>query len=211
MELIIDGSSHVITGAIGKEEKYSTFTLHSKIKHSQKLMDFVDLFLKENNLDIKDIKKLGVSIGPGSFTGLRIAVAFIKGIASALNLNIAPIPTTDIYSWLIDKDEGYIVLPAREGYVYTTKYSNKERISEYQMLSYEEAIKIVEGKEIVGYGAEKLGIEIPWYKKYPNGISLVKAYKNIKEEKKPNEIELIYVQEPLAIRELEKRNDRKTK
>lgn len=211
MELIIDGSSHVVVGAIGKEEKYSTFTLHSKIKHSQKLMNFIDLFLKENNIDIKNIEKLGVSIGPGSFTGLRIAVAFIKGIASALNLSIAPIPTTDIYAWLADKDENYVVLPAREGYVYVTKYNNRKRSSDYQFLSYAEAMKIVKGKEVVGYGAEKLGIEIPWYKKYTNGISLIKAYKNIGTEKKADEIELIYVQEPLAIRELEKRNDRKIK
>ncbi len=212
MELIVDGSSQVVVGALLKDTLYSHFTLNNKVKHSQKLMSFIKLFLEENDAKMEEITKIGVGIGPGSFTGLRISVAFIKGIASAMQIKLIPIPSMDIYAYLSEKNKVSVVIPAREGFVYVANYVNEELIGKYEILDYKEAKKSLSGEEIVGYGADKLDIDVPWHKKYINGTALIKAYKkNLNNEVNVENLELIYIQEPLAIRELEKRNDRKIK
>jgi len=53
--------------------------------HSEKVLPLVDSLLKKLNIDIKEIDKFVVCTGPGSFTGIRIGVSLIKGIAEGLN------------------------------------------------------------------------------------------------------------------------------
>ena len=211
MELILDGSSQTIVGALKDGDNYNCFTLNNNIKHSQKLMGFLEIFLSESKVETKDIEKIGIGVGPGSFTGLRISVAFAKGIASTLGIKMVPIPSMDIYSYLTEKSEVKVVIPAREGFAYLANYHNNKLVGKYELLSYHEALDKIKDNEIVGYGSEKLNIKIPWYKKHLNSIALIRAYQNINVSVTPNELDLIYVQEPLAIRELKKKNDRKVK
>ena len=60
-------------------------TLNFKKQHSVILMTLIDTILKDNNLTIKDIDGFIVSKGPGSFTGLRIGMATVKGLCLGLN------------------------------------------------------------------------------------------------------------------------------
>jgi tRNA threonylcarbamoyl adenosine modification protein YeaZ len=211
MELIIDGSSQTLVGAIKSNQTYSHFTINNKIKHSQKLMSCVQKFIKETGENVENIERIGIGVGPGSFTGLRISVAFIKGLSSALRVDLVPIPSMKIYSYLSEEKTVTVVIPAREGYVYVAKYNDRNLIGNYEILEYSKAISELGDNEVVGYGCTKLGIELPWYKKYPNGMALIRAYESIDKIVKTNELELIYVQEPLAVKELRKRNDRKIK
>ena len=62
-------------------------------KHAELLPEFVEKLFEKNKVQIKLIDAIAVSIGPGSFTGLRVGLSFAKGIAYAIKCPIIPVPT----------------------------------------------------------------------------------------------------------------------
>lgn len=84
--LSIDSSSKVATIALLKDDiLLGEYILNDKKEHSVILMPMIDNLLKQCNVEIEDIDGYIVSKGPGSFTGLRIGMATIKGMSSASN------------------------------------------------------------------------------------------------------------------------------
>src|SRR5262249_2454622 len=65
------------------------------LPHSERLMAMVDRLLQDCGCAIADLEGLAVSIGPGSFTGLRVGVATVKGLALVLGCPVAAVPTLD--------------------------------------------------------------------------------------------------------------------
>src|SRR5215510_7378023 len=63
------------------------------LTHSERLMAMVDRLLSDCGQDIARVDGLAVSIGPGSFTGLRVGVATAKGLALTLGIPVAAVPT----------------------------------------------------------------------------------------------------------------------
>ena len=63
--------------------------------HTSRLMPAIDKVLKDASLTIQDLDGIAVSLGPGSFTGLRIGIATAKGLAQGLNIPVVGIPTLD--------------------------------------------------------------------------------------------------------------------
>lgn len=61
--------------------------------HSKKILNMIDVLLKESDIDLSKLSHIAVSIGPGSFTGLRIGLTTAKGIGFGSNLPIVPVPT----------------------------------------------------------------------------------------------------------------------
>ncbi len=70
-------------------------TAHSPRRHSERLLAMTEYVLGEAGVAMDALDALAVSIGPGSFTGLRIGAATWKGLAFALNLPLVPVPTLD--------------------------------------------------------------------------------------------------------------------
>ncbi|MGE5397190.1 MAG: tRNA (adenosine(37)-N6)-threonylcarbamoyltransferase complex dimerization subunit type 1 TsaB [Chitinophagales bacterium] len=116
-------------------------TANNGLNHSRNLMQNVDLVLRECSVSIKDLDAVAVTIGPGSFTGLRIGLATAKGLVLAANCAIIGIPTLDALAYSVSWAGGLIctVLNARKGEVYGALYlGGKEypvRISEYMAVS----------------------------------------------------------------------------
>lgn len=63
--------------------------------HSKQLISMIGEVLIESDVDKTHLKSIAVSIGPGSFTGLRIGLAAVKGIAFGLQIPVIPVPTFD--------------------------------------------------------------------------------------------------------------------
>lgn len=72
------------------------FIWHSRHYHTVELAPAVADLLSRSGLKIDAIQALGVALGPGSFTSLRVGLAFIKGLALARHVPIIGIPTLDI-------------------------------------------------------------------------------------------------------------------
>lgn len=94
------------------------------LTHSERLMLTVDRLLQDCGWTVRDLEGLAVSIGPGSFTGLRIGVATVKGLALALGLPVAPVPTLDALAWTLPFADAPVcpLLDARKGEVYLSLY-----------------------------------------------------------------------------------------
>ena len=73
-------------------ETYTRYSEQARA-HSELAMGMVDAVLAESRCNVLDIEGLGVTIGPGSFTGLRIGFSIVQGLAFALNLPVAPVST----------------------------------------------------------------------------------------------------------------------
>ena len=65
-----------------EERLISEYTLNVRTTHTARLMPALDQLLKDSSVDKREINGIAVSMGPGSFTGLRIGMAVAKGLAS---------------------------------------------------------------------------------------------------------------------------------
>jgi tRNA threonylcarbamoyladenosine biosynthesis protein TsaB len=68
----------------------------SPAHHTQELAPLVSGLLKRTGATIASLRVLGVAVGPGSFTSLRVGLAFAKGLALAQNIPLVGVPTLDI-------------------------------------------------------------------------------------------------------------------
>lgn len=69
---------------------------HGKLRHTTSLAPSIAELFKRTNLTMDDLSALGVALGPGSFTSLRVGLALVKGLALARHLPLIGIPTLDI-------------------------------------------------------------------------------------------------------------------
>lgn len=104
------------------------YRLNIKSTHSERLMKTIDEVLKDSSLTLEDIDGYAVSIGPGSFTGLRIGLSTVKGLSFITKKPIAAIPTLDALACNISFSQYQIcpMLDARKKEIYTSLYSNTE-------------------------------------------------------------------------------------
>lgn len=95
------------------DEKYFSSTINLKYSHSEKLFEIIEFLFKQADIKRNEISSIAVSIGPGSFTGLRIGLAAGKGIASALGIPIIAVPTIEALAYELsfyEKDETDIII-----------------------------------------------------------------------------------------------------
>jgi tRNA threonylcarbamoyladenosine biosynthesis protein TsaB len=121
----------------------------------------VDRLLQDCGWDVASLEALAVSIGPGSFTGLRVGAATAKGLALALELEVAPVPTLDALAATLPFADAPVcpLLSARRDEVYCSLYRwtgrAMERQWDYRALSPEAAAARLEAPVIVlGDGVE---------------------------------------------------------
>ena len=124
----IDTSTKICTCSIFDSENgvIAETSLSVKKNHSNIVMPIIDNLFKISDLTINDIDKIAVAIGPGSFTGVRIALGIAKGLAMALNKPLIAVNELDILEAIADGNENEIIplIDARKERVYY-KYQNK--------------------------------------------------------------------------------------
>jgi tRNA threonylcarbamoyladenosine biosynthesis protein TsaB len=108
--------------------------LNIALTHSERLMSVVDRLLQDCGWDVASLAALAVSIGPGSFTGLRVGAATAKGLALALEIPVAPVPTLDALAATLPFADAAVcpLLAARRDEVYCSLYRWTGRAMERQ-------------------------------------------------------------------------------
>ena len=123
----IDTSTKICTCSIFDSENgvIAETSLSVKKNHSNIVMPIIDNLFKISDLNINDIDKIAVAIGPGSFTGVRIALGIAKGLAMALNKPLIAVNELDILEAIASGNENEIIslIDARKERVYY-KYQN---------------------------------------------------------------------------------------
>lgn len=167
--LALESSGLVASAALVSEDKLiGEYTTNFKKTHSQTLLPMMDALLKMTGIDISQIDAFAVSGGPGSFTGLRIGSATVKGLAMATGKPVINVPTLEGLACNFFGTDSLIcpLMDARRNQTYTGIYAFEG--DELICLSQQKAVKIEEILEEVNALGRKvifLGDGVPVFKK----------------------------------------------
>ncbi len=100
-------------------------TIYSQMSHSERLLPLIDLLLSQSGVNISEIDYFAASIGPGSFTGLRVGLSTMQAFAFAHQKKVVGVPTLEAMSLSGIFHEGPICsfLDAGRGELYAALYS----------------------------------------------------------------------------------------
>lgn len=142
----IDTSSNMLTVALSDNNKILT-EIHTDKQMGllQNLAPAAESVLYENNIDVNDLGAVAVSLGPGSFTGLRIGIAYAKTMAYVLNIPIIGVPTMKALAKSCENSYADIICPmifARVNEIYCSVFSGdlKEKYMDYTFMTVEELL-----------------------------------------------------------------------
>lgn len=156
--LAVDSSAKSASVAVTESGRLiSECFVNNALTHSRTLMPMVENALSQADMTIKDIDAFCVNVGPGSFTGIRIGVAAVKGLAICDNIPCAGVSTLESIAYNFT-DEDCIVcasMDARCNQVYTALFRcdgvNVSRICEDKAVSVDEL-----GNELLQYSNNKI-------------------------------------------------------
>ncbi len=147
--LAMDTSTIVSSVAIASEEKLmAELTIETKMTHSETLVPHIAQAMEMAGLDRSDLDAVAVTIGPGSFTGLRIGLATAKGMAYSLGLTIVGVPTLEALAYKCPVP-GINLIPlidAQKGNAYAAHY-----IWENGCLVEKRAVEVMSLQEVIEY------------------------------------------------------------
>lgn len=138
---------------LDNSELIAEYTTNITKTHSQRLMPMIKHVLKNIELVPKDIEAIAVSIGPGSFTGIRIGISAAKGIAMALGVQTVGVSVLDGIAYNLTNtctDRVCVITDARRKQVYAAIYEmpNMEKLIDDMVLPIEELIGKIKKKTI---------------------------------------------------------------
>lgn len=224
--LAVDTSAVSASVAVTEDEKIiSSFSVNAGLTHSRTLLPMIDAVLTDSETDLDSIDFFSVSAGPGSFTGIRIGIAAVKGLCDAKGKRCLPVSTLEglAYNLLGQDVIACCVMDARCKQVYTALFDMEgEKVTR---LCEDKAVSIDElGKELAAYqkkivfvgdGAEIchscLGFDIaPPVLRYQNAASVALAaqrqYEADGKSVAASEVMPVYLRLPQAERELKAKN-----
>jgi tRNA threonylcarbamoyladenosine biosynthesis protein TsaB len=142
-------------GLIDDGEVISDYLLNIPVTHSERLLGAIEIVLREARWSIENLDGWAISLGPGSFTGLRIGVSTIKGLAFATGKPVAGVSTLDVLASQIAPTSHLIcpILDARKKEVYTAFYRYEEdhslkRLSDDHAIRPEDLVKKIKVQTI---------------------------------------------------------------
>lgn len=151
--LCLDSATEAATCAVIEDNRLlGEIIINYKKQHSVILMTIIDNILKQTNASIDTIDGFVVSKGPGSFTGLRIGMATVKGLSQGTNKPFVSISSLDALAYNMAYTDGIIcpILDALRDNVYTALYTfednNLKRLTEYMVISMDELLDLLKTK-----------------------------------------------------------------
>ncbi len=183
-------------GIVDGDEPVAELRTNISVTHSERLMAHIDGLLKSARMTLADIDGFAVSIGPGSFTGLRIGMAAVKGLAYATKMPVAGVGSLDVIADNVPlcMHDVCPVLDARKKMVYAAIFSggdDRHILMEPDVLTPDElAARIKEPTVFLGEGAQvyrellaerlgELAVFAPRSYGYPSGTAV--AFRGLKE------------------------------
>lgn len=124
ISLFVDTSYKSLFLALLKDETViDQIQIMSEFNFSETMIPKLDELIKKNNLNSKDINKIFVAVGPGSFTGIRIGLTACKTLSYVLNIPIIPVSSLEFMA-TTEVDTDYIIpfIYARHNMVFGAVY-----------------------------------------------------------------------------------------
>jgi tRNA threonylcarbamoyladenosine biosynthesis protein TsaB len=150
------GSIALVEGPVLKAQQI----LNIRATHNQRLLPGIERILDDAGWSLDDLDAFAVSLGPGSFTGLRIGLSIVKGLAWASGKPLAAVPTLDALAANVSCGPHKIcpILDARKGEIYTALYRHghegiPQRLTSYTAIKPAELVALIsETTVIIGDG-----------------------------------------------------------
>ena len=123
--LAVDSSALVASVALAEDGALlGEYTINNKNTHSETLLPMIESLLGFFSLSASDVDLFAVSSGPGSFTGVRIGAATVKGLAFAMNRACVGVSTLEALAYNMIAYKGLVcaVMNARRAQVYTALF-----------------------------------------------------------------------------------------
>jgi tRNA threonylcarbamoyladenosine biosynthesis protein TsaB len=153
-------------GIINDDAVVAEYALFRDETHSTRLIPAIQNLLKEARLDLDEIDGIAVSLGPGSFTGLRVGLSAVKGLALAAERPVVGVPTLNALASNLPFTHYQIcpLVDARKGEVYTALYKDGEggqveQLTPYQVVAPLDLLEKIPPQETIflGDGVEAYG------------------------------------------------------
>ncbi len=145
----VDSSGLVASVALVEDDiLVAEFTMNYKKTHSETLLPMLDEMCKMASIDLGTIDAIAIAAGPGSFTGLRIGAATVKGLGLALDKPVVAVPTCEGLAFNLWGNSGFVcpIMDARRNQVYTGIYLAQDR---FEVVMDQDAMDIHELIEIL--------------------------------------------------------------
>ena len=208
-----------------KQQTLGSVVINNKLTHSVTLMPVVSDLLRNSGITTEDIDLFAVANGPGSFTGLRIGISAVKGMAFAASKPCAAVSTLEAMAYNVAICDGIVcaAIDARCNQVYTATFLNDNgtvtRLTEEECLKADELaarlseydgdiILVGDGAQLVKKAADEQGISTrlaPDPLRFQTGYGVCLAAMNA-EQITPEQLMPMYLKLPQAQRELMAKN-----
>ena len=183
--LAIDASAKLLSVALKTDIGWVEASLDLELRHAERVMDLVDFCVSRAGIERSDLGLVACTLGPGSFTGLRIGMAVSKGIAAGLGIPWIAVPTLDALAWGYDCFPGAVapIIDGKKGRIYSAIYLRGRRISDWLDVplaklaalldTYPEALATGPDAELFGeYAAERSGFRVDQRAGFPAGRAI---------------------------------------
>ena len=128
VNLILDCSCGMNVYVLDGEKVYSKID-STQNKHSDEILDVIDELLQSAQKSIGEVDNICVCVGPGSFTGVRVAISLAKGLSIGCKAKIFTLSNFDVFD-ITKKDNSVLVLDGFSTFVYVRKFFNDGFIDE---------------------------------------------------------------------------------
>ncbi|XOQ36612.1 MAG: tRNA (adenosine(37)-N6)-threonylcarbamoyltransferase complex dimerization subunit type 1 TsaB [Lactococcus sp.] len=154
--LAFDTSSQALSVALTEDDTLlGKIDLNIKKNHSITLMPAIDFLMTNAGLQPEDLDRIAVAQGPGSYTGLRIAVTTAKTLASTLNIDLVGVSSLAAIAANVDV-AGKVVplIDARRQNVYAGIYENGLSVSQEQHIELDKLMETMKTEETLIFTGE---------------------------------------------------------
>lgn len=157
--LALDTSGSAFYAALKTDSGFFNNSLESNsMQHSERIIPVLDALLKQAGLSVKDLDLLVCTRGPGSFTGLRIAMSALKGISYGLDIPLVSVSTLEAWAEAASEIEGVkvVAIDAKKQRYYISAF-DKERLmpdTDGTAADLEDVLKSCDSVTVIGPDAE---------------------------------------------------------
>jgi len=144
--LILD-CSYGMNVYVVKDDNVFSYEDKSQNKHSDEILKIIDSLLESAKISIHEIDNIGVCVGPGSFTGVRVAVSIAKGLATGSGARVFALSNFDIFE--TNENNYVLILDGFSNLVYARKCVNGE-IND-SCVEIEKLVKEINDKKFIVY------------------------------------------------------------
>lgn len=149
----IDTSGDYLTViATNGDKKTIEFFPATGVRHSVTLMPRLESAIKSVGLNLNDVDFVCSTVGPGSFTGIRIGVSTAKGIADGLKKPVLGITTLKAVAWAEPTGKRLALINAGHGHCYAEGYDGDVVDFEAKYISNEQVLELSKTHKLLAYG-----------------------------------------------------------